>query len=361
MLFLGGYIKKESRRAGLFRTHRSCCLLGDDAGHFANLVAVTPLIVVPCANLNEGGIELDTSLDVEDGGAGIVAEIGADDSLVGVAENALEFAFAGFLHGSADLVIGSGLGQFAGQVDERYIAGGNAERHAGELAVENGENLTYGLGCASAAGDDVLEDTTATAPILLRRTIDGLLGSGCSVYGGHEAAYDTELVVEDLADGSKAVGGAACVADDGLASIGLVVDTIDEHRSGILAGSGHDDLLGTSLEVCLSEFCGEEETSGLNNNVNAKGAPGDVDGILLGEDLNLVAVDDHVVALDLNVVVELAVYAVILQHVSQIVGIEKVVDTYDNDVLTKILNCCTENHTSDAAETINTKFNHFFT
>ena len=95
-----------------------------------------PLVVVPCANLYEGRIELDTSLDVKDGSTCIVAEIGGDDSLVGVTEDTLEFAFGSFLHGSADLIVGSGSVELAGEVDEGNVGSGNAEGHAGELAIE---------------------------------------------------------------------------------------------------------------------------------------------------------------------------------------------------------------------------------
>ena len=52
--------------------------------------------------------------------------------------------------------------------------------------------------------------------------------------GGHETAYDAELVVENLGNRSKAVGGAGSVGDDLLTSVGVVVHTVNEHRGGIL-------------------------------------------------------------------------------------------------------------------------------
>ena len=155
--------------------------------------------------------------------------------------------------------------------------------------------------------------------------------------GGHEATDDAELFVENLGDRSEAVGGAGSVGDDLLTSVGLVVNTIDEHRSCILGRSRHDDLLGTSLEVSRSEFFGEEEASGFNNDVYVKSAPSDVGRILFSEDLDLVAVDDEEVAFDLDVVVESTVDGVVLQHVCEVVSVEEVVDTDNLDIRPKPL------------------------
>ena len=110
--------------------------------------------------------------------------------------------------------------------------------------------------------------------------------------------------------------------------------------------------------MSLCKFCSEEETGGFNNDVYTECAPGDVCGILLAEDLDLVAVNDEVVALNLDVMVEDAVYGVELEHVSEVIRIEEVVDTYNTDVLCEIFNGGAENHTADAAKTVNTKFNH---
>ena len=51
-------------------------LLRDDADHLDDLVRVTPLVVVPRADLDERRVELDAGLDVEDGGLALVAEVG---------------------------------------------------------------------------------------------------------------------------------------------------------------------------------------------------------------------------------------------------------------------------------------------
>ncbi len=108
-----------------------------------------------------------------------------------------------------------------------------------------------------------------------------------------------------------------------------------------------------------SEFLGEEETGGFDDDIDTQSTPGDVGGILLGEDLDLVAINDQIVAIDFDVVVEVTVDGVILQHVSQIISIEEVVDTDNLNVFREILDGGTEYHTADAAESVNTKFYHF--
>ena len=82
-----------------------------------------------------------------------------------------------------------------------------------ELAVERGDDLADGLGSTSGGGDDVVADGSATTPVLVGGTVNGLLGGGGRVDGGHEALNDTELVVDDLGEGSKAVGRAGSVGN----------------------------------------------------------------------------------------------------------------------------------------------------
>ena len=96
-------------------------------------------------------------------------------------------------------------------------------RHVRELAVERGDNLADGLGSTSGRGDDVVVDGSTTTPVLVRGTVNGLLGGGGSVNGGHQTLDDTEVVVDNLGEGCKAVGRAGCVRD------------LDEKRSASLS------------------------------------------------------------------------------------------------------------------------------
>jgi hypothetical protein len=55
-------------------------------------------------------------------------------------------------------------------------------------------------------------------------------------------------------------------------------------------------------------------------------------------------------------VLESAVHGVVLQHVSEVVNVEKVVDTDNLNVLGEVFHSSAEDHTADAAETIDTEF-----
>lgn len=118
-----------------------------------------------------------------------------------------------------------------------------------ELAVERGDDLADGLGGTGGRGDDVVADGTATTPVLLRGTVNGLLGSGGGVDGGHETLDDTEVVVDDLGEGRKAVGGARRVGDDLVARVVLVEVHADDEHGGISRGGGDDDLLRAASQV----------------------------------------------------------------------------------------------------------------
>ena len=336
-------------------------LLGDDASHLENLVRIAPLVIVPGADLDEGGIELDAGLDVEDRRAGVAAEVGRNDSLVGVTENALELALGSLLHSGADILVGSFLLELDGEVDEGDVGRGNADGHARELAVEGRKNLADGLGGTSRGRNHVLEDAATAAPILLGRTVNRLLGGGSGVDRGHEAALDAEGVVENLGDGREAVRRAGGVGDDVLTGVGRVVDAVDEHRGRVLGRSGHDDLLGTGGDVSASLLIGEEEARGLDDDLGADVAPGESGGILLGRETDLLAVNDEIRALDGDLVLEDAVDGVVLEHIREVIGIEEVVDADDLDVVREVLYRSAEDHATNAAEAVDTNLDsHFF-
>ena len=227
----------------------------------------------------------------------------------------LELALGSLLDGLLDVLVRSTLLETDSKIDNGDVGGGDTHGHAGELAVERRDDLADSLGGTGAAGDDVLGSSTATAPILAGRTIDGLLGGGVRVDGGHETLNNAVLVVNDLGQRGKAVGGARGVGDDlGLALVGLLVDTHDVH-GGISRGSRDDNALGATLQVSTGLLGGGEDTSGLDDVVGAGLGPGDRGRVALGVEGNLLAVDDQVLAINLNGTLELAVGGVILEHV----------------------------------------------
>ena len=98
--------------------------------------------------------------------------------------------------------------------------------------------------------------------------------------------------MEDLGNGSEAVGGAAGVRDDVHGGVILfVVDTHDEDGRVVLRGSRDDGLLGTTLEVSASGVSAAEDTGALSDVVGADTAPRDLARVGLLEDIDLLAVD----------------------------------------------------------------------
>jgi hypothetical protein len=289
--------------------------LGNVGQEIEDTAGVTPLVVVPGDQLDEVLVEGDTSLGVEDGGVGVANHVAGNNLVLGVSEDALEGTVGSILDDLLDLVVAGTLLNAGSQVDNGDVGGRDTHGHAGELAVELRDDFADSLGGTSARGDDVLGSTTTTSPVLGGGTIDGLLGGSVGVDGGHETLNDAELVVDDLGEGSQAVGGARSVGDDvGRAVVLVLVDTDDVHGS-VGGGSRDDDLLGTALEMGLGLVNGGEDTGGLNDVVSAGLGPLDVGGVTLRVELDGLAVDDEVVALVGDLTLEDTVGRVVLEHV----------------------------------------------
>lgn len=289
--------------------------LGNVGQEVEDTAGVTPLVVVPRDQLDEVVVEGDTGLGIEDGGVGVAVKIGGDDVVLSVGQDTLEVTLRGLLDDSLDLVVRSTLLEADSQIDNGNVGGRDTHGHASELAVELRDDLADSLGGTSAGGDNVLGSATATSPVLGGGTIDGLLGGSVGVDGGHETLNDTELVVDDLGEGSKAVGSARSVGDDvGRAVVLVLVDTDDVHGS-VGRRSRDDDLLGTALKMGIGLVDGGEDTGGLNDVVGAGLGPLDVGGVTLRVELDGLAVDDEVVALVGDLTLEETVGRVVLEHV----------------------------------------------
>src|SRR5207247_1405768 len=82
---------------------------GDALDQVDALVRVAPLVVVPGDDFEEGLVELDAGFGVEHRRARLTHEVGRDDLLFGVAEDALHFVFGGGFHRLADVIVRSFL------------------------------------------------------------------------------------------------------------------------------------------------------------------------------------------------------------------------------------------------------------
>ena len=72
--------------------------------------------------------------------------------------------------------------------------------HSRQLAVQRRDDLADSLGCTSGGRNNVSVDTTTTTPVLVRGTIDSLLGGCGSMHGGHQTLNDTVLLMDDLGE-----------------------------------------------------------------------------------------------------------------------------------------------------------------
>lgn len=103
-------------------------LLGSVDEEVNDTVGVTPLVVVPGDELDEVLVELDTSGGVEDGGSSVADEVGRDDRVLSVLDDALVFALSGFLQRSLDVIVRSGLLETSDKIDNGDVVGGDTER-----------------------------------------------------------------------------------------------------------------------------------------------------------------------------------------------------------------------------------------
>jgi hypothetical protein len=103
--------------------------------------------------------------------------------------------------------------------------------------------------------------------------------------------------------------------------------------------------------VLLGRLLGQEDAGRLDDDVGADLAPLQLGRVLQRGQADLLAVDDQRAAVDRDVALEAAVHRVVLQHVSEVVGLEQVVDADHLDVL-EVLHRGAEHHAPDAAEAV---------
>ena len=195
------------------------------------------------------------------------------------------------------------------------------------------------------------------------RTVKDHLVAGVCVNGGHDTALDRSVVVKCLCHGSEAVGGAGCSGNDLVVSgKGLLVNAVNNGLKVVACGCGDNYLLCACIDVILALFLRGVEAGALENNVNADLAPGQIGSVLLAVDGDLLAVNYDVTLACLNSVSVLADLAavsalsgIVLEKVSEHLGIGKVVD--GNYLISLCAEHLTESKTSDTAKAVNSNFN----
>src|SRR6266540_1627489 len=332
-------------------------LAADDLGEVDQPVGVAPLVVVPAKHLDEGAVGL-RQRRVEDAGGRVADDVGGDDRVLRVADDAGKVALGGLAEGVVDLFLGGLPAEHDGQVGERAVLDRDAQGDAVELALELGDGQRAGLRRAGGGGDDVARGR-AGAPQVLVREVEDHLVVGVGVDGGHEALLDAEAVEQDLGQRHHRVGGAGGIGDDVVAGrvVGVLVDPDDDGDVLVLGRGGDDHLLGAALEVQGGMVPVGEAAGRLDHHVDPEVAPGQVGRVALGEGAEAGPVDRDRLLVVADLGVEPAEGRVVLEQVGQGAVVGEVVDGDDLDVLVVLgdrggLSCGAEEVAPDGAEAV---------
>ena len=122
-----------------------------------------------------------------------------------------------------------------------------------------------------------------------------------------------------------------------------------------LEGALWTTFLAPGGDVLLAGLFGQEKAGALDDQIGADLVPLQVGRIALGGQADPLAVDDHGVAVDGDVALEVTVHRVVLQHVGQVVRVQQVIDADDFDTR-EILRNSAESHTTDTAKPIDANF-----
>ena len=206
--------------------------------------------------------------------------------------------------------------------------------HTSELSVELGNDLSDGLGGSCACRDEIVQGTSSCTPVLssLGRSVNNQLVGSSGVDSGHKTLNDTELVVQDLGEGSKAVGSAGCVGEDSGTGVGGVVDSHHVHGSiGRRCRNNH--ALAASLDVGRGLLNGGKDAGGLANDISTNRTPPDLFGVAASKELNLYATNNKAVTFHRDFSRVHAVDRVVFELVSGVVDAEEgIVDSDDRGI-----------------------------
>lgn len=110
-----------------FLNTSSTILLGNVRDKIAYTTRVTPFIIVPSDELDKVGVQLDSSLGIKDGGGSVAYEIGGNEGVLSVLDDALVFTFSGLLDDLLYFLVGSTFLSANHEVDNGNIDSRNTE------------------------------------------------------------------------------------------------------------------------------------------------------------------------------------------------------------------------------------------
>src|SRR5260370_13417999 len=142
---------------------------GQELDEVAATAGVAPLVVVPGQNFYAAVADDLGVFGIDDGGIRIALEVGGDEFLFGVGEDALHRAVGSGFQGGVYGILGGGLVDEDGEIDDADVGRGHAHGGAGELALQFGDNKVERLGGAGGAGDHVDRGSARGAGVLVRQ------------------------------------------------------------------------------------------------------------------------------------------------------------------------------------------------
>src|SRR6266436_1098019 len=113
---------------------------GQELDEVAATAGVAPLVVVPGQNFYAAVADDFGVFGIDDGGIRIALEVGGDEFLFGVGEDALHGAVGSGFQGGVYGILGGGLVDEDGEVDNADVGRGHAHGVAVELALQFGND-----------------------------------------------------------------------------------------------------------------------------------------------------------------------------------------------------------------------------
>ena len=138
-----------------------------------------------------------------------------------------------------------------------------------------------------------------------------------------------------------------------------MVNAIDDRCvDAFAARCSNDDLLRTCFDVLAGGIACSEQTRGFKNHVDTKLGPRQIRRVTLRANPNAVAIDDHVIAINLNRSREATVRSIVARQVCVAIGIAEIIDRNDLDLRSLVaLVQCAHHVAADSAIAIDGNLN----
>mmetsp|Transcript_4948 Transcript_4948/g.14805 ORF Transcript_4948/g.14805 Transcript_4948/m.14805 type:complete len:318 (-) Transcript_4948:542-1495(-) len=289
-------------------------VLRHELGEVHDPLAVAPLVVVPRHHLDHVVAHHHGEGRVNGGGLVRGPEVGGHERLVGDREDALEVGVRGLPQHGVDLLGEGLLLDLDDEVHDGHVRGRDAEGDPGELALQAWHHEGDGLGGPGGRGHDVQGGGPGPPHVPVGRVQEPLV-PGVRVRRGHQSLDNPELLLQDLGEGSQAVGRARGVRHDlGVHVEVLLVHPDDVGRDVVALGRGGDeDLLRPRGDVLARALRVQENSRALDHQVDPHVFPRQLGGVAVRDHLDDLAVAAEVgVVHDLDVRVERPEHRVVL-------------------------------------------------